>query len=85
MIDNAKADRNRKHSYETAFNMSKFGLLNPIEAQEGMSGRIERFLSPDNVGRGGAYRVGTVKLDFYEKNLGAVHNLIRSNPGCGNL
>ena len=85
MIELAKADSNSKHCYGTAFNMSQFGSYNPIEAQQWMSGGIDEMLSPNNIGRDGAYRIGSIGFDFYENNLAAVQNVIRSNRGCGSL
>ena len=85
MLDLAKGDGNPKHCYGVAFNMSKFPLYNPIDAQINMGGEIERLLSPENIGKDGQYRIGGISFDFYERNLGAVWNVIRSNRGCGNL
>lgn len=85
MIELAKGDPDSRHCYATAFNMSRFGLYDPIDAQQGMSGDIDRLLSSDNIGRDGQYRIGSITLDFYENNIDALQNIIRSNKGCGNL
>ena len=85
MIELAKGDNDARHCYSTSFNMSIFGLYDPIDAQQGMSSDIDRLLSSANIGRDGVYRIGTISFDFYENNYGAVQNVIRSNRGCGIL
>jgi len=84
-IDRAKQDRDPTHRYSTNMFASRFPYYNPVDFQRWSHGYVNGVLHEERIGRDGAYRIGWIWLDFYDMHPEAIMNIIRSNPGCGNV
>jgi len=86
-IARAKKDSDSTHRYSTNIFASKFWFpgYDPDEFQDWAAQKITSMFSEDQIKKDGARRIGWIWLDFYAKHPEVIRNIIRSNPGCGDV
>lgn len=82
-------DRDENHVFDTAWNMSNAlsfpAPYNPCDFWCHAHGSMVNLLKEKNIGKNGRCRIGIVNFDFYEQLEDVTMQVIRSNPGCGDL